>query len=175
MIGEGRTRGQAAIQDIQAANNQNCAAILVSETPVVPEYVYYWFWARYEITRSAGSGNNQPALNKTKVQNLPLALPPSEEQEEIVREIERRLSILQEVEAQIEADLKRASQLRQSILERAFEGKLVPQDPSDEPASELLERIRREREQASSKKQKRRTWKKATARINPAGHAGTLF
>jgi type I restriction enzyme S subunit len=77
--------------------------------------------------------------------DLPLPLPPLAEQEELVAEVERRLSVVEEVEAQVEAGLKRAARLRQSILKRAFEGKLVPQDPSDEPASVLLERIREER------------------------------
>lgn len=161
MIGEGRTRGQAAIQDIAAANNQNCAAILVSETAVVPEYIYYWLWSRYEITRNAGSGNNQPALNKSRVQNLLLALPPVAEQEAIVAEIERRLSILREVEAEVEVNMKRASRLRESILKRAFEGTLVPQHPNDEPATALLvsirqERTRREQDAQRTRRSKRR-------------------
>ncbi len=50
------------------------------------------------------------------------------------------------LEAQVEANLKRAERLRQAILKRAFEGRLVPQDPTNEPASVLLERIRVERD-----------------------------
>jgi len=145
MIGEGKTRGQAAILDIAAANNQNCAAIWVSKTEVRPEFVYFWLWSRYEITRSGGSGNNQPALNKSLVEQIPLPLPPLEEQREIVMETDRLLSICDAVEKQLKTEDARSSRLRQSILKRAFEGKLVPQDPKDEPASELLARIRAER------------------------------
>ena len=57
--------------------------------------------------------------------------------------------MVDEIEAEVDAGLKRAARLRQSILKRAFEGKLVPQDPNDEPASVLLERTRAEREQGT--------------------------
>jgi type I restriction enzyme, S subunit len=76
---------------------------------------------------------------------ITVALPPFGEQFRIITEIERRFSIIDELESIITANLKRAERLRQSILKRAFEGKLVPQDPKDEPASVLLERIRAER------------------------------
>jgi type I restriction enzyme S subunit len=73
---------------------------------------------------------------------MPIVLPPLAEQHRIVAEVERRLSVIDELEGVAEATLKRAERLRQAILKRAFEGKLVPQDPSDEPASVLLARIR---------------------------------
>ncbi len=146
MIGEGRTRGQVAILDIEACNNQNCAAIWRISNAGDPEYIYYWLWSQYEVTRRGSSGNNQPAFNKSRVQQMIYALPSIAEQEQIVAEVEHRLSVVSQLEAAVEANLKRAERLRQSILKEAFAGRLVPQDPNDEPASVLLERIRADRE-----------------------------
>ena len=61
-------------------------------------------------------------------------------------EVERRLSVVDELERAVEANLARAARLRQAILKQAFEGRLVPQDPDDEPASALLARIQAQRE-----------------------------
>jgi hypothetical protein len=71
--------------------------------------------------------------------------PSMEEQQRIVAEIESRLSVCDKIEESIEKSLKQAESLRQSILKKAFEGKLVPQDPNDEPANALLARIQAER------------------------------
>jgi type I restriction enzyme S subunit len=89
-----------------------------------------------------GSGNNQPALNKGRVESITIRFPPLAEQHRIVDEVERRLSVVDALEQTVEANLTRAERLRQAILKKAFEGRLVDQDPSDEPASALLERIK---------------------------------
>ena len=154
MIGEGKTRGQVAILGQPAANNQNCAAIRASETAVPPEYVYRYLEGRYAETRQAGSGNNQPALNKTSVSAMPVPLPPLTELERIVAEVERRLSVVDNLEQVVKANLRRAERLRQAILKEAFAGRLVPQEPADEPAGVLLERIRTAREVVQKEKKK---------------------
>ena len=86
--------------------------------------------------------------------NVAIPLPPLAEQQRIVAEVELRLSVIQQAEASVEASLKRADRMRQSILKKAFAGELVPQDPIDEPASVLLERIRAERQAAEVDKAK---------------------
>jgi type I restriction enzyme S subunit len=92
---------------------------------------------------------------------LPIALPPLEEQARIVAELERQFSFVDACERAVDAGLARSAALRRSVLKAAFEGRLVPQDPSDEPASVLLERIRAERAAAPGQQGKRR--KKAEA------------
>lgn len=149
MIGEGSTRGKAGILNIAACNNQNCAAIWVSRTPMQPQFVYLWLLYRYEQTRELGSGNNQPAMNKGIVESIALPLPSLAEQEAIVEAVEDQLSVIDHLEADLDAKLKNAQSLRQAILRHAFTGQLVPQDPDDEPASELLKRIAAEREARS--------------------------
>ena len=124
MIGEGKTRGQAAILDVPACNNQNSAAIRVSQSEICPEYIFYFLWGRYSATRQAGSGNNQPALNKSRVQAIPFPLPPVDEQRRIVTEVERLLSTVHKAEAAVDTSLKRSEQLRQSVLKLAFSGRL---------------------------------------------------
>ena len=88
-------------------------------------------WAVQRAKATAGQFN----LTLEICRDLPLPIPPLAEQHRIVAEVERRLSLVQEVEATVAANLKRAERLRQSILKRAFEGRLVPQDANDVPAS----------------------------------------
>lgn len=87
----------------------------------------------------------QAGLSGGDLKAMPIPIPPTSEQHRIVAEVERRLSVVERLEAAIDANLARAKRLRQAILKRAFEGRLVPQDPRDEPASVLLERVRKER------------------------------
>ena len=156
MIGEGRTRGQVAILAVAAANNQNCAAIWVPETDMPSEFVYYWLWSRYDETRRGNSGNNQPALNKSLVEAIPLPVPPVGEGREIVRRLSQQLDAIEQTERDIKRQLELATAQRQNILRAAFSGQLVPQDPNDEPASVLLERIRTTRQAAGSPASARR-------------------
>ncbi len=115
----------------------------------------------------------QANIFQGKIKALIFPLPPLAEQQRIVAEVERRLSVVDEIESAIEINLKRAATLRQSILKRAFEGKLVPQDPNDEPASVLLERIRAERQSKQAEAQKKKTPRKGKPK--PADETAKLF
>lgn len=142
MIGEGKTRGQAAILDVAAAHNQNTAAIRVSESGCAPEFLYFYLCLQYEITRKLGSGNNQKALNKERVSDIRIPFFSLAEQQALVQLVDEKLSVIDQLEHTITTSLQQAEALRQSILKKAFSGQLVPQHPDDEPASVLLERIR---------------------------------
>jgi type I restriction enzyme S subunit len=117
------------------------------------------YFIQFCMQHYVNSGTVIPKPSETTIQHLPLEkmqilpipLPPLPEQQRIVAEVERHLSVIDALEATIATNLKRADRLRQAILKRAFEGKLVPQDPTDEPASVLLERIRLERERPKEK------------------------
>lgn len=124
MIGEGKTRGQAAILNTEAAHNQNTAAILVSQTPCSPKYVYYFLQMNYDNTRRVGSGNNQKALNKERVRAIRFPFTSFDEQQKIVEEIESRLSVCDSIEQTVDTALAQAEAMRQSILKKAFEGGL---------------------------------------------------
>jgi type I restriction enzyme S subunit len=104
--------------------NQNTAAIRVPPNHI-PELLYYFLVLKYEENRKIGSGNNQKALNKERVKAIPIPDIPFAEQQQIVQEIESRVSVCDKIEETITNSLKQAEALRQSILKKAFEGKLI--------------------------------------------------
>ena len=121
------------------------------ETEMMPKWFHIYATGqlgRAFIEQNAASSAGQNNVSLSLIHTMPIPLPPLAEQRRIVAEVERRLSVIHQAEAAIETNLTRAERLRQSILKEAFSGKLVPQDPNDEPASALLDRIRAERESA---------------------------
>jgi len=123
------------------------------------EYLNYWFLlsSNKYFTSNAQQTVGMASTNQKQLGDFEFPLPPTlEEQHTVVAEIESRLSVCDKMEESIEHSLKQSEALRQSILKKAFEGKLVPQDPNDEPASVLLDRIKGEREKNKSETPPRR-------------------
>lgn len=92
---------------------------------------------------------------------IPIPLPLLKEQHTIVKLIDEQMSVVIEIEKEVEFNLKRAERLRQSILKQAFSGQLVPSNPADEPISVLLDRIRKTSPDRKTKKKTSRTGGKA--------------
>jgi len=90
-------------------------------------------------------GVNQSNINGEKLINYPFPYCSLGEQKQIVAILDERLSEIDRTERDIQSQLQKAESLRQSILKQAFSGKLVAQDPDDEPATELLKRIKNEK------------------------------
>lgn len=113
----------------------------------LPEYLQIVFEGAPHVrrqTREASIGTTRAGFNTMLLALLDVPLPPLTEQRRIVDEVARLLSEVDDTRACVTRDLRRCARLRQSILKWAFEGRLADQDPSDEPASTLLERIRSE-------------------------------
>ncbi len=126
----------------------SCAIIKVNTEVMSPKYLYYFSLSaltRKEIEKHIVE-TTQANVGISSIKVFKINYPSSiTEQEIIVQEVESRLSICDKIEESIEQGLQQAEALRQSILKKAFEGKLVPQDPNDEPAHVLLARIKAER------------------------------
>lgn len=123
------------------------------------EFVFYSFLAMQKLgvfrKLSGGVGINH--LSAGKFSKLPMALPSSDEQVEIVRELVAQLAAIDEQRRAIDLSLKQSTAQHQNILRAAFAGELVPQVPNEEPASVLLERIRAEREERARQPKTRKT------------------
>ena len=102
-----------------------------------------------------GAGVGRPNLNAPTIEAIVFGLPPLAEQARIVAEVDARLSQTEAILNIVDINIARCARLRQAILKWAFEGKLVDQDPNDEPASVLLERIRAERVAMPSRKSRK--------------------
>ncbi|MEU0990717.1 restriction endonuclease subunit S [Streptomyces sp. NPDC005953] len=170
MYGEGKTRGKSAELGFPAAINQACAAIVLH-----PEYEFRRPWiklaleAQYERLRRLSSGGVQPNLNLGLIKRIEIPLPPPAEQDALLAQVDAWSTGTHRLRAATKSLQARSAHLRKSVMERAFMGKLVPQDPADETASALLDRIHAAREAQGGKPKRavRRPRKAVTADAPP--------
>ncbi len=118
------------------------------------KYIYYFINAFREQIEAYAPATAQKNINLKILEELIVPYCSLEEQKRIVRLLEKHFSVIDHLTQAIDSALARAELLRQSILKKAFSGKLVPQAPNDEPASELLKRIKAEREKAKTEGRK---------------------
>ena len=136
----GATIGKLGILTFPATTNQACCACIQYDA-VIQDYLFYFLLSQRNEFIAKGGGGAQPNISKEIIVSTEIPIPPLAEQERIVHEIKHWISLIDKIE-QGKVDLQTTiKQTKNKILDLAIHGKLVPQDPSDEPASELLKRI----------------------------------
>ena len=136
----GATIGKLGILTFPATTNQACCAC-IEFNAITQLYLFYFLLSQRNGFIAKGGGGAQPNISKEIIVNTFIPLPPLSEQQRIVMEIEKWFALIDQVE-QGKADLQNTiKQTKSKILDLAIHGKLVPQDPNDEPAIELLKRI----------------------------------
>lgn len=136
----GATIGKMGILTFPATTNQACCACS-GFNGVSNKYLFYFLLSHREAFIRQGGGGAQPNISKEIIINTPIPIPPEKEQERIVNAIEKWSNLISQVE-DAEHDLHNSiDSCKAKVLELAIHGKLVHQDPNDEPAIELLKRV----------------------------------
>lgn len=135
-----------------------------SNLNIVPEFILAYLLSpagRTQIISAASSTSGLHTLSVSKISALELNIPPVEEQSEIVRRVEKLFAFADRLEERLTQAQAAVQKLTPALLAKAFRGELVPQDPNDEPASELLKRLQKSRTDSSkpSRARKPRTRK----------------
>lgn len=125
---------------------------------ITPRYAFFCLMspAGQAALGLSATAITQPNINAESIKAIDIQLPQADEQAEIIRRVEQLFSFADQLEAKVVTAKQRIDTLTQSILAKAFSGELVPQDPNDEPASVLLERIRAQRAAAPKPKRGRK-------------------
>lgn len=146
----GATIGKLGILQTPATTNQACCAC-IPFTGIYNEFLFYFLMSQKLAFIKRGEGGAQPNISKEKIVATLMPLPPKAEQKRIVEKLHILQPYIESYTLLEKEDIKLHHSfpeiLKKSILQYAIQGKLVPQAPTDEPASVLLERIRAEKEQ----------------------------
>lgn len=147
--------GYVTMMKTSMATSQDFATWTCTEA-LLPEYLLYALMAEGDDIRRFGMGSTHTTIYFPEIRAFHIALPPVEEQREIVARLRTALAHSDRMKAEAARARALIDRLEAAILGRAFRGELVPQDPDDEPASVLLERIRAQRAAAPKAKRGRR-------------------
>lgn len=136
----GATIGKLGILTFPATTNQACCAC-IEYFAITQKYLFYFLLSHRDMFIAKGGGGAQPNISKEIIVNTAIPLPPLAEQERTVTEIERWFTLIDQLD-QGKSDLQTViKQAKSRVLYLAIHGKLVPQNPNDKPAIELLKRI----------------------------------
>ncbi len=169
VIGRRGEMGRCAVVTV-AESGWLCGtgSLFVRLLPSMNPYFYSWVMSSQRVKdflAASSIGTTMQNLNEGILHRVPVPVCSRLEQDEVLRQIETQYSMLDRIESGIDSWIAKSITLRQSILKQAFSGQLVPQDPNDEPASVLLDRIKAERKQKAKSGMVRRSTrnKRATA------------
>ena len=132
--------GYVAIAGTEVTTNQGFASFVCNKT-TSSYFLAYWLFGNKNLLESKATGTTFKEISKSKLRELEFKLPPLNEQKRIVSKIESILVQIDASKTSLEKVQVLLKQNKQAVLKSAFEGKLVPQDPNDEPAEVLLKRI----------------------------------
>ena len=137
--------GYVAIAGTNASTNQGFASFSCNGA-MFNYYLAYWLWSKKNFLESEATGTTFKEISKSKLREIQIPLPPLAEQKRLVSKIESIFTQIDGAGTRLEAASGMLNKLRSSVLRQAFEGKLVSQDPNDEPVEAILKRIRRDSE-----------------------------
>jgi len=140
LTNSGATLGVPKINTFPTTINDGIAAFLFLSNDI-KLYVYWFLKSKTNSFRRIDQGAAQPNLNTDLIKAEQMPLPPLSEQRRIINEVERWFTLIDELESNESDLLKTIDKAKSKILDLAIHGKLVPQDPNDEPAIDLLKRI----------------------------------
>jgi type I restriction enzyme, S subunit len=155
--------GRAAVVTESLKTRSSFASYLIRFRLLGDETLWSWVglaWntdmIRSNIESRAATTAGQYNISLSGLADLAIPLPTTAEQKEITREVQHRLAAADRLEITLDRQLERAHTMRESLLREAFAGRLVPQDPKDEPASVLLERVHAARKSEDQKPKAKR-------------------
>lgn len=138
-------------------NKADCFCVRVDRAQVDPRFLAYRLACKstYQSLKDLVHGATRPRINLRQLRGFEVMLPSADEQAEIVRRVETLFALSSRLEARLQTAQTATERLTPALLAKAFRGELVPQDPNDEPASELLHRLRQDTQSTSTKRRQK--------------------